>query len=259
MGQYFMWLNAVKGEYIEPIDFDLGNKRRESSWVGCEMLDVLFTLMSDDWENDPIVWIGDDYTSLKNETNLTLATVEKICGSNPYDYAIEHFKNVSCQFHSCDKYGFIPNAFHIDTLKMYGVDNEDLNRYFERCDDLDSPLYYRIKYLENFESFKRFMVSYLEEKDMFSRMTMNYHLIINDTKKEFIDTDRIIPDENGYRYNPFPALMIKEDGRYNLYEHTEDDYCGSWLGDKIHISNDIGEVPEFYKDVSNYYTWENGY
>ena len=259
MGQYFMWLNAVKGEYIEPIDFDHGNKRRESSWVGCEMLEALFTLMADDWKADPIVWIGDDYARLHNETNPALAVVERICGSDPYDYAIEHFKNVSCQFSTCDKYDFVANEFHIETLRKYGVNQTDLNRYFDRLDDSYGPSYYEIKYTANIECFKRFMVDYFTEKGMFSREAINYRLIINNTKKEFIDTDRVIPSENGYRYNPFPALMIKEDGRDKLYNRPENDYCGSWLGDKIRISNNIGDVPEFYKDVSNHYTWENGY
>lgn len=30
MGEYFIWVNADKKEYIDPYDFDYGNKFRES-------------------------------------------------------------------------------------------------------------------------------------------------------------------------------------------------------------------------------------
>ena len=263
MGQYFMWLNPVKGEYIQPVDFDHGSKRRESSWVGCELLDALFTLMASDWKEDPIVWIGDDYTELHNESNPTLQITEKICGSEPFDYAISVFKNVSCQFSSCDKRDVVTNAFHIEILKKYGLDEDDISQYFDSCCEKYGPFsygnsFYEIKYKDNFEEFAQFMAGYLEDKGMFARKANSYHLIINCTKKEFINTENIIPD-NGYRYNPFPALMIKEDGRYRLREHSENDCCGKWLGDEIHISNDISDVPDDFIEVSNKYTWENGY
>ncbi len=254
-----MWLNPVKGEFMEPIDFDHGSKRRESSWVGCELLNALFTLMDSDWKDDPIVWIGDDYTVLHNESNPTLRITEMICGAEPYDYAIDAFKNVSCQFSNCDRRDVVTNVFHVDTLKRYGLDEEDLNRYFNRCDESYGTSYYEIKYVDSFEESAQFMVDYLGEKGMFARKANSYHLIINNTKKEFIDTDNIVANDNGYRYNPFPALMIKEDGRYRLREHSEDDYCGIWLGDEIRISNDSSDVPDYYEEVSNKYTWENGY
>ena len=257
MGQYFMWLNPVKGEYMEPIDFDHGSKRRESSWVRCGLLDALFTLMANEWKGDPIVWIGDDYTELHNETNPTLKITETICGSEPYDYSINCFKNVSCQFSNCDKNDVVTNVFHIDILKKYGLTEDEICRYFDN-NKLYGASFYEIKDQDQFEEFAQFMVGFLEGKDMFTREANSFRLIINTTKKEFINTDNIISDK-GYKYNPFPTLMIKEDGRNGLFERSEDDYCGTWLGDEIHISNDISDVPNDYINVSNKYTWENGY
>ncbi|MDO4870452.1 MAG: hypothetical protein Q4A65_09245 [Bacillota bacterium] len=187
MGQYFMWLNPVKGEYIDPFDFHHGGKRRESAWVGCKILDALFTLMSNEWKGDPIVWIGDDYARLHDENNPVLRITERICGSEPYDYAIDHFKNVSCQFSNCDKSNVVTEEFHIDTLKKYGLEKEEINRYFDRCDETYGTSYYECKHPDNYEESVQFLADYLEKKGMFNREANSYHLIINNTKKEYID------------------------------------------------------------------------
>ena len=259
MGQYFMWLNPVKGEYIDSFDFHHGGKRRESAWVGCEMLDTLFTLMSDEWKGDSVVWIGDDYARLCNEKNPALRTTERICGPEPYDYAIDHFKNVSCQFSNCYKSRVVTEEFHIDILKKYGLEEEEIYRYFNRCDETYGPSYYECKHLHNYEETVQFLVDFLEKRGMFSRKANSYRLIINKTKKEYIDTDNIIPNDNGFQYNPFPALMIKEDDSFDSYEYPEDNYCGTWLGDEIVVSNDSYDVLEEYVEISNKYIWENGY
>lgn len=259
MGQYFMWLNPVKKEYMQPIDFDHGSKRRESSWVGCALLDALFTLMANEWRNDPIVWIGDDYSVLHNENNRTLKIVENICGAYPHDYAVEHFKNVACQFANCNKREIIEDFFHEDLLLNYGIDKNDISQYFEKCDDGEADSLYQCKYQDNYEDFAQFMIKYLERKGMFNRKVETYRLIINNTKKEYINTDIIIPNQNGYKYNPFPTLMIKEDDSNDPYKYPDNCYCGRWLGDSISVGIDDDILSGDYIDVSNKYIWENGY
>ena len=259
MGQYFMWLNPVKGQYIEPIDFDHGNKRRESSWVGCEMLDALFTLMDNEWKNDPIVWIGDDYARLYHETNPTLKITEEICGRTPEEYASEHFEDISSQFTSCDRWNVVTWRFHKDTLKRIGMTEEEIDRYFDVYPYSTKIRFYEYKFDDNRDEFVEFLTAYLEEKGMFKRKANRYRFIINNTKKEFIDTDAIIPDDHGYKYNPFPALMIKEDDSENPRKHEKSNYCSNWLGDSISVGNDPEGVPDDFEDVSNKYTWENGY
>ncbi len=260
MGQYFMWLNPIKGEYIEPFDFDQGSKRRESAWVGSAILDSLYTLMANDWKGDPIVWIG-DYVELNNEKNSTLMITEKICGPSPYEYANLHFKDVSCQFSNCSKKDVVEGVFHKEVLMTYGMSEDEINHYFVKCRSYDEPCESPLYECEppslewDFQDYIQYMIAYLENKGMFSRKAEKFHLLINDTKKEFVDFRPII-SESEKKYNPFPVLMIKENNSKDPTNDLASEYCGIWLGDTIRVSNDICEVPTNYMDASNKYSWE---
>ena len=131
MGQYFIWLNPVRKQYLDPYHFDYGCKRRESSGVGNGFLNALFTLMDNEWKGDPIVWIGDTYARLHNETNPTLKITEEICGDDPFNYACEHFENLAHMFSNCIKSHVVTDYIREDVLKNYGLNEEEIERYFE--------------------------------------------------------------------------------------------------------------------------------
>lgn len=253
MGQYFRWLNPVKRQYIEGYDFDHGGKRRESSYVGCPVLDALYTLMANEWKDDPVVWIGDDYARLSNETNRTLKTVEQICGSAPYDYANVHFIDVAIDFEECNR-DWIIDTFNQTNYSYLRLSKEESNRYFYIDYEEDGVTFFSPDW-DN----KREIANVLSRKGFFKRKTTSYRYIINHSKKEYIDREAIIPEENGFRYDPFPALMIKEDDTADPVELPENNYCGTWLGDSIEVSNNKSLITKDYEDVSNKYTWENGY
>ena len=60
MGEYYTWINIDKREYLEPFDFDYGGKFHESGHRTNEMMEALYNLLSSDWKNCRIGWIGDE-------------------------------------------------------------------------------------------------------------------------------------------------------------------------------------------------------
>lgn len=60
MGEYFIWINTDKKEYLDPYDFDYGNKFWESMTRQSEVLCALYALLDSDWKGCRIGWIGDE-------------------------------------------------------------------------------------------------------------------------------------------------------------------------------------------------------
>ncbi|MBR3151785.1 MAG: hypothetical protein IKF46_07385 [Erysipelotrichaceae bacterium] len=252
MGQYFIWLNPVKGQYFGGPDFDLGAKRRETAYVGCPVLDALYTLMANEWKGDPIVWIGDDYAHLYRETNPALKTTEEICGDRPYDHAHTHFIDIAMDFEKSDREWSVDtyNQFQLEYLKLT---KEEKDRYF-RAGGVEEG----VEFFDPDWERRSEIIELLAKKGFYSRKSEYYRYIINHSKKEFIDRETIKPNVYNSRYDPFPALMIKEDDSEKPWSKGSDNYCGSWLGDDIVVSNDHSDVPGDYEDASNKYTWEDG-
>ena len=50
MGEYYDWVNVDRKEYINPNDFDFGNKKHESMGRGNVFLCALRELLSKEWE-----------------------------------------------------------------------------------------------------------------------------------------------------------------------------------------------------------------
>ena len=60
MGEYYIWANVDKMEYINPYYFDLGNKLIESSRLNNPLLAALQALLDDEWKGDRILFMGDE-------------------------------------------------------------------------------------------------------------------------------------------------------------------------------------------------------
>ena len=255
MGQYFMWINPVKKQFFTGHDFSDGTKRREIAYVGSPTLDVLYTLMDNEWKGDPIAWIGDDYTRLFNESNQTLKVIESICGAFPYDFAITHFVNVAIDFEKSNSEWMV-DTYNQNQYEYLNLSKEDADRFFS-IDEMFSGR--EMTFYNPDWDRKAEIVKLLKEKGFFARKSEHYRYIINHSKKEFIDRKSIKPDEHNTRYDPFPALMIKEDDSEEPRVNKVDNYCGLWLGDDIIVSNDSADVHPNYEDASNKYIWENGF
>ena len=99
MGEYFNWVNVDKKEYLCPADFDLGNKSRESSCKNNSLLLALYTLLSERWHGDRIVFLGDEVDILPKSPYVILNILQQQVGvGDCYDYICENYRNVSCLF-----------------------------------------------------------------------------------------------------------------------------------------------------------------
>lgn len=217
MGEGYYWVNVRKKEYIVPYWFDLGYKTFESRFIGNHLLGALYNLLSSDWKDDDIVWLGEDINIEESETNPVLRRLYEERktwddqGTN-IDYILEFGRDLSGLFKEAEKEVRKEIAIILD----------------ERDDDYN---YFRIDYDDPY-------------KGLFERESKSFRYTLNHTKKEYFDITRTIctytrdGEEKEYNYNPLPTLMA-----YGRQSDT-----GIWLGDKIEVSDD--PPPEEYTDKS---------
>ena len=98
MGQYYDWVNLETGENLNPSDFEnfTGNKLFESSWVDCDILNALYTLLGSDWKGKKVGFIGDESTRENWSQYIDLSLYPKF----KFDDAgnVGEVKDVSYQF-----------------------------------------------------------------------------------------------------------------------------------------------------------------
>ena len=108
MGEGYYWVNVRKKEYIEPYWFDLGYKTFESRFIGNHLLGALYNLLSSDWKDDDIVWLGEDIYIEESETNPVLRRLYEERktwddqGTN-IDYILEFGRDLSGLFKESEK------------------------------------------------------------------------------------------------------------------------------------------------------------
>ncbi len=225
MGEYYNWVNIDKKEYLNPGDFDLGNKLYESAFAGNHFLGALYDLISSEWKGDTIIFLGDQTNITEKDTNPVLRRLSaerQVWGQAGYDadYVFETYKCISGLFKAAEK----DVRYDIDCM----VKSNDFSY---------NP--YGVKKEAPFEG-------------LFLRESRFFRYTVNHSKKEFFDIENTrltYTDWEGNlttRVNPFPLLMA--------FSGSENDKCtGLWLGDEIEVSD---EKPFLgYKDMSSEYGW----
>jgi hypothetical protein len=72
-------------------------------------------------------------------------------------------------------------------------------------------------------------------------------LIVNHSKKRFINLAKVKADGDDYKINPLPLLTSDGNGRGGGdYSGTEMDHVGSWAGDQISVET---KRPEGYEEI----------
>ena len=98
----------IKKEYIDPYDFDYGNKFRESMTRQSEVFCALYALLASDWKGCRIGWIGDECLIPENYDMPffdLLREDSKKCEDDDciIDIVLDSYRNVSCGFKSSEK------------------------------------------------------------------------------------------------------------------------------------------------------------
>ena len=226
MGEYFIWVNADKKEYIDPYDFDYGNKFRESMTRQSEVLCALYALLAADWKGCRIGWIGDECLIPENYDMPffdLLREDSKKCGDDDciIDIVLESYRNVSCGFKSSEK-----------------VVRKAVARYFEVVEQGYD------------DEFDKYQVAGKSDpfEGMFVRDGMRFEYIINYTKKvcySFSKT-RFLDFNGKYRNDLDPLPVLMGYGRVTSCEP------GPWLGDIIGVSDAIDETITVLDHVNLY-------
>lgn len=223
MGEYFEWVNVDKQEYISPGDYDLGNKRTESSCKGNILLRALRDLLSAEWKGCRIIFLGDESRLSdrieKELYQMLTEQTEKIgCPGDLGNLTVyEPYINVSCLFKESEEEVRNEIRFYLEDIRNdcpsprneYGIDAAD------------------------------------PYKGLFLREGKTFRYTLNHTKKTYYSPESVkVFLENGTEcdeYDPLPFLMY----------YGRDLTQGPWVGDVIDV-DDI--APSGYRFLSQIHT-----
>lgn len=226
MGQYYDWVNITRKEYLNPCDFDYGNKRLETAVVGNAVLLAVYELINTDWNGDELVFLGDETNIDEREDNPTMKKLHQdrmIWGEPGYDadYVTETYRNISGLFKAAEKE--VRNEIEF-ILSEYRQKREVLNEYGI---NFGSPY-----------------------KGLFKREGRSFRFVINDSKREYYEIEKLPKKTYAkgmetitYQLDPLPVLFA--------YGHSGERLDGLWIGDKICVDNE--RPPLDYMDVSDVY------
>lgn len=144
MGEYFDWVNVDKKEYIDPCDFDCGNKFHETMHRDSAPLLAQHTLLSDRWTGDHILFLGDECIVPDNSCNYVYQLLTEQHKRIPEGYFTWEmiyvaYRNVSAFFKEAEKEVRQEIEYYLEGLRngikdfpnIYGVDiNEPYKGFF---------------------------------------------------------------------------------------------------------------------------------
>ena len=219
MGQYFIWYNHAKQEYLDGDGFGEGIKLFANSNVNAGCINAVLTLMLDEWKGDKIVCFGDYWTE-KPADNTFLQKIKNEIDDHPYDYALDHFEDKAVIFATANKKGY---AEDVKRAKEFGEE------YGYR-----GPMD-------------------LSDLELFSKETVFVNYVINHTKQEYYDrsSKRLSDDENEKWFDPTGPLLMAAKG-------LKPYIFGVWIGDELEVTNDVTYVTSLgYRDCTNVYSFQH--
>ena len=221
MGEYYDWVNVDKRQYMCPMEFGHGSKRFESWWYHDAILGAVHSLLSTEWKGDHIAFIGDYAGRAKPCQNETLNRIRQQMLDIHYEYDdiysfyLDHYTNVSGLFKEAEE----------EVREEIGIileDNGTHNWY-----GIDPAHPYR---------------------GLFQREGQFFRYVINESRKEYYDTEHTCLLESGSKLDPLPFLVSYGE------KASYDKYAGVWLGDIIAVSNK--EPCYGYKDITDSHIWD---
>lgn len=220
MGEYYNWVNVDRKEYICPNDFDLGNKKHESMWRRNEFLCALRELLSKEWANNHVFFMGDEKFIPADTDNKTLRilyghTVKAGYPGHAFDTVFETYKNVSGLFKAAEAEVRPEIQYYLEDVKKH--EPELTNEYGV---DIANPF-----------------------EGLFLRTGLDFPYTINHTKRvcySFEDTRILYLNHTEDAFaDPLPLLM-----GYGRVSKT-----GAWVGDIIGVGDRIPDGYELLNEI----------
>lgn len=215
MGEYYKWVNIDKKEYIDPFSFDYGGKILNSSGCGNHCLRALYELLSEEWQGDRILFLGDYFELPEDPQSGVFKTVyEQAAKAGQstkgfiFDFIEDYYRDVSCLFKAAEPY--VKEGIDNDIEHIKNGDSFGINRY--RIDP-ENPY-----------------------EGLFLKEGRDFRFTVNHTKKVCYSSDSVrlfIDETEESGLDPLPLLLACGDTSV----------LGPWLGDIIGVSD---EIPEGY-------------
>lgn len=92
MGQYHKIISLTAGEYLNPTDYDNGNKLTEMAWSSGGVLEALTYKLLSDWKGHRIALVG-DYGRKSDFSEEALIGIPTNWHNDMYDYIDKYFEN----------------------------------------------------------------------------------------------------------------------------------------------------------------------
>lgn len=219
MGEYFAWANINKRERLKVGAFSGSFEAVAPCWVGNYDIDAVCTLLAGRWKGDTVAYLGDESTKYWPEKTREALRYRKEESPVFFDYAEEHFKDITGLFKRADGMTHAIDSgddstevpyegpFELDIVHYRYVINHTKGQFYDRT---RTPV----------------------------RCVWPHHLGI---------------DSKVVRFDPFPALFAK-DSRLQSFNNCENVlFEDDWVGDYIEPSNE--GAPYGYLDVSVFYDY----
>lgn len=142
MGEYFLWANVTKKQYLDQnCCNDFGWMRGIASWGECALTNLACRMIEGPWHGDSVVFIG-DYQTLGGSKYYKRHKLVDALGDSPYWTALEEYEEVGIA--NVEQYG-IPNSmfrYALNSTRREFVDRERLlARDCLLVDDEDGDLF----------------------------------------------------------------------------------------------------------------------
>ncbi len=222
MSEYYWWVNVDRREYLWPGDFDSSAKWMGVAQKNSRVTGAMRALLSMEWGNDHIVYLGDETLVSPDSNNATLRilykhTEEYNCPGDAPDAVFDTYRNVSGLFVEAEK----------------GV-REEIAGYLANVEsDFECINTYGIHIQKPFAG-------------LFQRHARTFRYTLNHSRKEaYSFQETAIRYQDGTRSawaDPLPGLLC-----YGTKG------TGAWLGDVIGVSNRLPEGYSLLKEI--YLNW----
>jgi len=131
MGQYFLWYNCDKNQYLDAGDSDDSVKINGYLHKDCTATGAMMTLLASDWKGDRIVLEG-DYDSNENHIPFVESVRDK-CKDVIWDYAVSYGENMAKYFKGAMLQEIMDSdAERIEQCLIEKYDTNDLSPFGKR-------------------------------------------------------------------------------------------------------------------------------
>ena len=157
MGQYFLWFNWDKNQFLDADYFDMPVKLNGYLHKDCITTGAMMTLLASDWKGDRIFLAG-DYDSNENHIPFIDVVMKQCDDDTPWNYALSYGENMAKYFAGANiKEILDDDAERIEACQIREYDTNDLEPYGKRAIT-------KFRYVVNHSKKEYFFIDYNDDE-----------------------------------------------------------------------------------------------